>query len=76
MTFEEVVQELVAAYHTAPDGRRVVMIHLFGIKCGRDILDFNYSVRELCHAAEVPESYISKIHQGINLSEYVVVRDE
>ena len=67
----------VRLFATLRQGRgKVFSLDAAEFKCGRDILEYGYSVRELCHAAEVPESYISEIHQGINLSEYVVLRDE
>lgn len=76
MTFEELVQELVRAYHTAPHGKAVVMIHLFGIKYADEIINNEYSIRDLLDRAEVPQSYYPEIKKGVNLSRYVDIRPE
>lgn len=76
MTFEELVQELVSAYHTALHGEVVVRIHLFGIRYADEIIDNEYPIRDLLDRAEVPQSYYPEIKKGINLSRYVDIKPE
>ena len=76
MTFEELVQELVATYHLAPQGEAVVRIHLFGIRYADVITNNGYSIRDMLDRAEVPQSYYPEIKKGINLSRYVDIKPE
>lgn len=76
MTFEELVQELIATYHLAPQGEAVVRIHLFGIRYADEINNIDYSLRDLLDRAEVPQSYYPEIKKGINLSRYVDIKPE
>ena len=76
MTFEELVQELVATYHLAQQGEVVVRIHIFGIRYADVITNNGYSIRDMLNRAEVPQSYYPEIKKGINLSRYVDIKPE
>lgn len=55
---------------------KVAMIHLFGVAYGRIMRYENIKPIEVLKAAKMPESYVTEINKGINLSKYVTVREE
>jgi len=59
-------------YHNAEKGEAVVAIHLFGIEYA-DHLD-GHSLKEICTLANVPASYVTEIHKGIRLAEFVIMK--
>lgn len=55
---------------------KVAMIHLFGVIYGRTMRSENIKPIEVLKAAKMPESYVTEINKGINLSQYVTLRKE
>ena len=55
---------------------RVAMIHLFGVIYGRIMRSENIKPIEVLKAAQMPESYVTEINKGINLSKYVTLKEE
>ena len=61
--------ELRRDVNTAPEGERVVRIHLFGIRRARE--RDNVPLKELVVRAGIPHSYHSEVHKGMRLADYV-----
>ncbi len=55
---------------------KVSMIHLFGVIYGRIMRSENIKPIEVLKSAKMPESYVTEINKGINLSKYVTLREE
>ena len=55
---------------------KVAMIHLFGVIYGKTMRSENIKPIEVLKAAKMPESYVTEINKGINLSQYVTLRKE
>ena len=72
MRIDEASRILAGMYREAPDGEKVVAIHLFGIKYADEIRDL--SLKDIVAGAELPKSYPTEIRKGINLAKYVEVR--
>lgn len=72
MALLELAHKLRRAYTEAPEGEKVTMIHLFGIRHAQELQ--RHSIRELAHAAGLNKSYITEIGKGIRLARYVDVR--
>lgn len=72
MTIGELAAELRRDVNTAPDGDRVVRIHLFGIRRARE-LD-GVPLTELVERAGIPPSYHTEVHKGMRLADYVTLR--
>lgn len=51
-------------------------IHLFGIRYGKVIKEKDISVKDIIKNANIQESFITEVHKGINLSEYVTLNEE
>ena len=72
MTIGELAAELRRDVTSAPDGDRVVRIHLFGIRRAME-LD-GVSLKELVLRAGIPPSYHTEVHKGIRLAEHVSLK--
>jgi 5-methylcytosine-specific restriction protein B len=72
MTIATLAAELRDAVNRAPDGERVVNIHLFGIRRAQD-LD-GISLKEIVRLAGIPSSYHTEIHKGMRLADYVILK--
>lgn len=55
---------------------KVAMIHLFAVVYGGIMRAENIKPIEVLRAAKMPESYVTEINKGINLSKYVVLRED
>ncbi|MDM7976274.1 MULTISPECIES: hypothetical protein [Thalassospira] len=71
MNIESASKLLATMYKNAPTGKKVVAIHLFGIKYADEIR--NMSTKDITIGAQLPESYKTEINKGINLADYVSV---
>jgi hypothetical protein len=69
MTIGELASELRRSVDAAPDGDRVVRIHLFGIKRANELR--GVSLKELVQLAGIPYSYHTEIHKGMRLADWV-----
>lgn len=73
MTLNDLSNELKKMYFESPKGETVTMIHLFGIKYAKEILELGISKAEIAKAADIPKSYGIEINKGVKLSKYVEV---
>ncbi len=71
MELTEAANILRGMYVWAPDGEKVVQIHLFGIKYAREIESM--SLAELVAQAGLPDSYKTEVNKGKNLAPFVKV---
>jgi hypothetical protein len=60
------------AYVQAPYGDVAVRIYLFGIVHAERLDGVNR--KELCVVAGISENWVTEIHKGMRLSEYVTLR--
>lgn len=74
MTKQDLAQKLKDMYFNAPQGEKVSMIHLFGIKYAEEIKECKASTKEIAKAAEINESYGTEISKGVKLGHYVNVK--
>jgi hypothetical protein len=72
MTIATLAAELRDAVNHAPEGGRVVHIHLFGIRHARE-LD-GIALKDLVRLAGIPRSYHTEVHKGMRLAEYVKLK--
>jgi hypothetical protein len=72
LTLQELADELRRDYEAAEEGKKVVTIHLFGIRSAK-YLD-GISCKELAIRAGIHESYGTELRKGANLAEYVSIR--
>ena len=72
MKIDQASKKLAQMYKDALLNKKVVSVHLFGIKYADEIRDM--SVKDIVIGAELPESYKTEIRKGINLAKYVEVR--
>ncbi|MDE5876228.1 MAG: hypothetical protein K2H47_01825 [Muribaculaceae bacterium] len=73
MTLRELADILASMYSSAPNGDKVVMIHLFAIKYADELAALeNANMQDLLEAACMPVSYVAEINKGRHLSKYVV----
>ena len=73
MTEVELGKKLHNLYLNAAENGKVTMIHLFGIKYGKIIIENNYSFTEIAKQAGISETYGTEISKGVNLSKYVTI---
>ncbi len=72
MTIGELARELGNDVKTAPEGDRVVRIHLFGIRRARALAGI--SLKDLVARAGIPSSYHTEIHKGMRLADHVALK--
>lgn len=72
MTIEEASRLLARMCHQAPEGEKVVHIHLFGIKYADEIQGMSLS--ELAVRANLPKSYGTELAKGRALARFVTVK--
>ena len=71
MTLQELGLKLKDMYYNASRGESVAMIHLFGIKYAKEIMESNYSKKDIVAESEIPMSYLTELSKGIKLASYV-----
>ena len=74
MTKIELGLKLKEMYDNAPQGERVTMIHLFGVKFASQIKESAISFKDIAVAAGLSEAYGTEISKGSKLSKYVEVK--
>jgi hypothetical protein len=72
LIIQDLADQLRRDYETAEEGRKVVAIHLFGIRFAKQ-LD-GISCKELAIRAGIHESYGTELRKGVNLADYVTIR--
>lgn len=71
MTSRKLAQELADMYFNAPQGDKVTMIHLFGIRYAEKIEYCGSSIQKIVKLDGIGDSYATEVHKGIRLSQYV-----
>lgn len=71
MTVEELAAKLKCVHKNAPEGKKAVRVHLFGIKYAAELADI--SIKELAKLAGIP-GYAAEVNKGRNLAEYVDIK--
>ncbi|MEE0982573.1 MAG: hypothetical protein U0L38_00800 [Bacteroidales bacterium] len=74
MTLQDLANILSDMYNNAPQKDQVTMIHLFGIKYAKVILENGYSKKEIIQKANLRGSYVTELNKGIRLSSYVIIK--
>lgn len=72
MNIKELGGKLKEMYINAPKGDSVAMIHLFGITYANEIINSEYSKKEIITESGISESYITELSKGVKLAEYVI----
>jgi hypothetical protein len=81
MTISELAKKLSEMYENAPEGDKVSMIHLFGIRYSNEIIKNNYipgdiiKNTKLKNGSRMNASYQTEINKGVNLSKYVIDKE-
>ena len=81
MTIVELAKKLSEMYENAPEGDKVTMIHLFGIRYSGEIIKNKYVASEIIKNTELKDgkkmkdSYQTEISKGVNLSKYVIDKE-
>ena len=73
MKVSELADELRKAYESSEEGKKVISIHLFGIRRANELE--GHSCNDVAVLAGIPRSYVTEIRKGMNLAPYVAVRD-
>ena len=76
MTLKDFGITLSNMYQNAPEGKKVLMIHLFGIKYAKEIKESDYKVSDILKQAEIRISHDINIRAGIHLADYVIIKDD
>jgi 5-methylcytosine-specific restriction protein B len=77
----KLAQDLSKMYDNAPDGDKVAMIHLFGIRYAKEINENSITATaiientKLSNGESIPSSYVTEINKGIRLAKYVIEKD-
>ncbi len=82
MNISDLANKLAEMVDNAPDRDKVAMIHLFGIKYGKIILEKDISPNEIVKITKLKDgsmfnySYKTELSKGIKLSKYVIDKKE
>lgn len=76
MTFQELANELKSEYNNAIKGQKIVMLEVFVIRHAKEIIEQNIKAKDLLHAAELAETMVPEVNRALNLSKYVVLKEE
>jgi hypothetical protein len=71
-TARELAEVLRRELGRAAKGERVVTIHLFGIRHAVDLR--TVSIPEVLEIAGVPGVYVTEVHKGMKLADYVEIK--
>ncbi len=72
MDIQELADKLREVHDRAPDGEKMLHMHLFGIKYAAELSRF--STGALVKKAGIQPSYRAEITKGRNLSQYVELK--
>ncbi len=61
-------------YENAGEGRKVAMIHLFGVKYSDEIRASGLAPATIVRQARLPTLYGTEVNKGCNLARFVEVR--
>lgn len=75
ITVEKLAQMLKESYNN-PNYNKAVVIHLFGIRYGQTIKQKQISLSNIIKLAEISESMEHELRKGVNLSNYINVKEE
>ena len=75
MTVYELGNKLRKMYETK-GANKTTMIHLFGVIYSSEIREAGIKPKEIVKAAQMNDSYSTEVNKGMNLAEYVVLKQE
>ena len=75
MTLNDLGAKLNEMYCNAPKGDSVAMIHLFGIKYSKEIMQSNYSKKDIITQSGISTSYLTELTKGVKLAYYVIPKN-
>jgi len=70
-SIDELAKILRSMYNSAEDKKKVVSIHMFGIKYGKIIRKNNYSAPSIIKASGLNESYVTELSKALNIYESI-----
>lgn len=73
LTIQQLGDILKSEYNNAKNKEAVVSIHIFGIRYGQLIKRKNYSLNDIIKISEINTSYLTELHKGLKLSEYITI---
>lgn len=76
MNLDELGGKLKEMYTNAPKGETVAMIHLFGIKYAAEIINSEFSKKDIIEASGISASYLTELTKGVKLAEYVILKNK
>jgi hypothetical protein len=76
MTLNELGSKLSEMYNNAPKGYSVAMIHLFGIKYANEIIESEYSKKDIITQSGISSSYLTELAKGVKLAKYVIPKNQ
>lgn len=74
MTENELGKILWDMYDKAPEGDKVVNIHLFGVKYASVIHENNFKAKDIIRVSGLNKSYAIEVSKGVKLARYVIPR--
>ena len=74
MEMMEAARMLRHVHQNAPQGKKVVYVHLFGIRYADELRDLPCA--RLIDLADVPTSYYMELWRARNLAEYVEIKED
>ena len=74
MDIQQLADELRQMYGNAPEGEKVAMIHLFGIKYATELN--RLPLKAVVDGAGVSEKYVTEVSKGRNLAKYVDLKPQ
>jgi len=81
MTIVELAKKLSEMYENSPEGEKVSMIHLFGIRYSNEINKNNYVAGEIINntklrnGEKMKASYHAEISKGVKMSKHVIDKE-
>ena len=74
MELTEASRLLRHVHATAPEGKKMVYVHLFAIKYADEIRNLSYT--RLVDISGIPMAYHIEIWRALNIAEYVELKEE
>ena len=75
MILNDLGAKLNEMYCNAQKGDSVAMIHLFGIKYSKEIMQSNYSKKDIITQSGISTSYLTELTKGVKLANYVIPKN-
>ena len=77
MTPRELADTLSQMHHSAADGNKSVVVHLFGIRYADEIRDCGASIAEIVRLSALSHTTLAReVSKGMKLARYVSLRSD